>query len=68
MTHAVCSIAPETSLKDAARLMSAEKLSSLLVERDGVSVGIITETNIISALHQRYAPETTAADIMLSTM
>ena len=64
MTHAVCSIAPETSLKDAARLMSAEKISSLLVERDGVSVGIITETNIISALHQRYAPETTAADIM----
>ena len=64
MTHAVRSIAPETSIKDAARLMSAEKISSLLVERDGVSVGIITESNIIRALHQRYAPETTATDIM----
>ena len=44
MTHAVRSIAPETSLKEAARLMSAEKISSLLVERDSISIGIITES------------------------
>ena len=64
MTHAVHSIAPETSLKDAARLMSAEKISSLLVERDGISVGIITESNITRALHQRCTPQTSAAEIM----
>jgi CBS domain-containing protein len=64
MTHAVHSIAPETTLKDAARLMADEKISSLLVEQDGISVGIITETNIIRALHQHRVPETTARDIM----
>jgi PAS domain S-box-containing protein len=64
MTHAVHSIAPDTSLKDATRLMSTEKISSLLVERDGISIGIITESNIIRALHERCAPETAAVDIM----
>ena len=64
MTHAVHSIAPETSLKDAARLMSEEKISSLLVERDGISIGIITESNIIRALHERCTPETAASVIM----
>jgi PAS domain S-box-containing protein len=64
MTHAVRSIAPETSLKEAARLMAAEKISSLLVERDGISIGIITETNITRALHQRCAQETAASEIM----
>ena len=44
--------------------MSAEKISSLLVERDGISIGIITESNITRALHERCAPETSAVDIM----
>ena len=64
MTHAVHSIAPDTSLKDATRLMSTEKISSLLVERDGISIGIIAESNITRALHERCAPETAAVDIM----
>ena len=68
MTRNVRSVAPESSLKSAALLMSREKISSLMVIRDGTSLGIITENDITHALHDRRPPQTEVREIMSKSL
>lgn len=48
MTSEVITVAPETTVTQAARLMVAHGISSLPVVHDGQLVGILTETDVIS--------------------
>ncbi len=63
MTIDVRSLPPHATLRDAARLMSEEHISSLLVMIDGKALGIITESNVLRALHTR-----TPSDIRLDAI
>jgi acetoin utilization protein AcuB len=49
MTKNVYTVAPETPIEEAARLMLTHKIGGLPVLREGTLVGIITETDILSA-------------------
>ena len=64
MTHEVRSLPPQATLLDAARLMADERISSLIVMLDGEALGIVTESNILRALHARYPGETRLDAIM----
>ncbi|HEX6736059.1 MAG TPA: PAS domain-containing protein, partial [Azonexus sp.] len=64
MTHDVLGIAPGATYRDAARLMAEECVSCLLVTEGAQALGIITESNILRAMHARLPATTTAADIM----
>jgi len=64
MTRDVLSIAPETSFQDAAHLMATESVSCLLVGRAGKALGIVTETNVLHALHARCPGSTPVSAIM----
>ena len=65
MTRVVQCVGPDTRLNDAARLMAEQRISSLLVTNDdGAPQGIVTEHNILRALHDDLPPETTVAGIM----
>ncbi len=68
MTSAVRSLPPDASLLDAAKLMSGEHISSLLVVADGRPLGILTETNIVRALHERQPGDTPLKAIMSSPL
>lgn len=46
MTRDVKTVAEDTTLEDAARLMVNNKIGSVVVVRDGMPVGIITESDI----------------------
>lgn len=51
MTRAVLTVGPETSLVDAARLMTAQKISGLpVVSSEGRVVGVVTESDIFRTL------------------
>ncbi|HSG23692.1 MAG TPA: PAS domain-containing protein [Azonexus sp.] len=64
MTREVRSIVPGTTFQAAAHLMASERISSLLVGSGGKSLGIITEVNILRALHERRPAETPVEAIM----
>ncbi|MFN4340740.1 MAG: PAS domain-containing protein [Azonexus sp.] len=64
MTRDVCSLPPGATLRDAARLMAGERISSLPVVADGKPLGILTETNIVRALHARRRSDTPVEAIM----
>ena len=64
MTREVRSLPPGATLRDAARLMAGEHISSLLVVADGKPLGILTETNIVRALHDRRRGDTPVEAIM----
>ncbi len=64
MTRGVRCVAPDTALSDAGALMANERISSLLVGTTTVPLGIVTETNILRAVHARLSPETAVRDIM----
>ncbi|MBS1141805.1 MAG: hypothetical protein H6R13_3258 [Proteobacteria bacterium] len=64
MTSDVRSLPPQATLEDAARLMAAEHISSLLVIADGVALGIVTESTILRALHAHHPRETRLDAIM----
>jgi len=64
MTREVLGVAPTAALKDAARLMAKENVSSLLVSEGGKALGIITESDIVRAMHGRLPGETPASAIM----
>ena len=68
MTRQVHCIAPDASFQEAAHLMASERISSLLVGSDGKAVGIITEVNILRAVHERHPAETPVAAIMTSPL
>ncbi|WP_051560058.1 EAL domain-containing protein [Marinobacterium jannaschii] len=54
----------DTLVADAARLLCDVEVKALLVVEQGDLVGIITETNILPALHQRECDRITAGQIM----
>jgi acetoin utilization protein AcuB len=49
MTTAVRSVAPETPLEEAARVLLEHKIGAVPVVRDGILAGIITESDIFKA-------------------
>ncbi len=64
MTRQVRSLAPGATFQEAAHLMASEHISSLLVGHADKSLGIITEVNILRALHERRPAETPVEAIM----
>ncbi|MCL2635640.1 MAG: PAS domain S-box protein, partial [Betaproteobacteria bacterium] len=64
MTREVLGIAPTATLDAAARLMAEENVSSLLVSEGGKALGIITESNIVRAMHDCLPGDTPASAIM----
>jgi two-component system sensor histidine kinase/response regulator len=66
MNSAVQSVRPETPLQQLASNMAEARISSLLVQVDQRPLGIITESNIIRALHEHRPPETPASALMSS--
>jgi CBS domain-containing protein len=47
MTREFVHVSPDTSLKDCARMMIKKKVGSLIVQREGMLEGILTEKDII---------------------
>ena len=68
MTREVRSVAPDTTFQAAAHLMASEHISSLLVGSAEKSLGIITEVNILRALHERRPAETPVEAIMAAPL
>ena len=68
MTRAVRYIAPGSTFQAAAHLMAQEHISSLLVGSTENSLGIITEVNILRALHERRPAETPVEAIMATPL
>ena len=64
MSSDVRSLPPHATLLDAAQLMAAEHISSLLVMDDGKALGIITESNILRTLHEHRSGEIALSAIM----
>ena len=50
MEKRVVTVAPETSIKEAARLMAEKKIGCVPVISDGTLVGLVTTTNILRYL------------------
>lgn len=50
MTKGIEKVDANVSVKDAARIMKAKKIGSMLVEKDKELVGIVTETDIVRRL------------------
>lgn len=68
MTREICSIEPGSTLQAAVHLMSSQHISSLLVGSATETLGIITEINILHALHQRLPAETPVEAIMAAPL
>jgi len=51
MTSEVRSLPPHATLREAASLMASEHISSLVVMSDSKAQGILTESNVLRALH-----------------
>ncbi len=66
MTHEIVTVDEKTSIVDAARLMAAEDIGSLLVTRDDAIVGIVTQRDVIGAhlLSDTLYHSLTVADVM----
>jgi len=65
MTRDVLSVAPDTTFQEAARLMAGQCISCLLVgDDDGTACGIVTESNVLRALHDRLPPTMPVSEIM----
>ena len=50
MTREVSSIAEGSSIQEAAQFMQANRIGSLLVEKNAQYIGIITETDVVRAV------------------
>jgi len=50
MTREVSSIGEESSIQEAAKFMQANRIGSLLVEKNAQYIGIITETDVVRAV------------------
>ena len=64
MTRDVRCVPPETPLREASLLMANERISSLLIGTPDAPLGIVTETNILRAVHVALPPETAVSNIM----
>jgi acetoin utilization protein AcuB len=51
MIRAVVTVAPDASIRDAARLMHERRVGALPVVERGRLVGILTETDVLAAFH-----------------
>lgn len=47
MTTGIKTVRRGTSITDAAQLMQSDRISSLLIEKNGEMIGIITDTDIV---------------------
>lgn len=64
MTHDPRSIAADSTLLDAARLMRDDDVGALVVERDGAIAGIVTDRDIVvRAVADGRDPSTRVADV-----
>ena len=68
MTQDVRSIEPATPLSETARIMNEAGISSLLVGSADTACGIVTESNLLRALHWRLPEETPASELMSSPL
>ena len=68
MSRNVRSVPASTTFQIAAEMMARERISSLVIEDDGVSRGIVTEVNILRAVHERCPGETPVGQIMSSPL
>ncbi len=50
MTREVSTIGEESSIQEAAQFMQANRIGSLLVEKNAQYIGIITETDVVRAV------------------
>ena len=66
MSASVRTIAPDITLGEAARLMSDAPLSCLVVHWQGSLLGILTERDMVTQLHERTASSTLVSEIMTS--
>ncbi len=66
MSGGVRSVTPGTGLGEAARLMSEVPVSCLVVQEQGNLLGILTERDMVTMLHERAAPATPVSKIMTS--
>ncbi len=66
MSPSVKTIAPEVTLGEAARLMSDPPLSCLVVHHQGRLLGIVTERDMVTLLHERVVYDTPVSAIMTS--
>lgn len=59
-------IAPETTLREAAKLMESRNVGALAVLEEGALVGILSERDVVrrGVSHELSTAETTAAEIM----
>jgi len=64
MTREVIDIPPESTLHQAVSLMAEKHISCLLISTDGRPLGIVTESNILRALHERRPNDTLISSIM----
>ena len=64
MTRNVRSLPPHATLREAAHLMAAEHISSLLVMEGGEALGIITESSILRTLHENLSGDVPLEAIM----
>lgn len=63
MTRSVETIAPDASLKEAARKMDSERIGFLPVMEEGEFIGVITDRDItVRAVAKGFDPEQTAVD------
>ena len=54
MTHKVVTVAPETSFKEAVRLLRGRRVSGLpVVDQEGQLVGIVTEADLLNKVEKR---------------
>ena len=54
MTHEVVTVTPETSFKEAARLLRSKRVSGLpVVDQNGRLVGIVTEADLLNKVEKR---------------
>lgn len=64
-TRDVVWLAPDDSAGEAARLMTAKQISSILVaDEEARPLGIVTERNVLLAMHAGLAPETALREVM----
>ncbi len=56
MSHEVVTITPETGLKEIQNLLMENQVGRLPVIKDSKLLGIVTRTDVIRVLHERYRP------------
>lgn len=66
MTHHADCVAPSTRIADAAALMANSRISSVVVIEQELIVGIVTERDILQAMHAHRASSESVAAIMTS--